>query len=130
MTDKSLLAEGDTTRLRPRFPNEQPGETCAPVFDVDAEAKTWEQEGSFVGSDGRPIRAYDDVVLLRDVLPENDPDAGYLAKAGSTGTVLSYSTKREGVAQLELYAWNTVVLGYEDQRFLKLHMTNEEKYPR
>ncbi len=116
--------------VRPRLADERPGETCAPVFDIDEQAASWEQEGSFAGADGRSVRAYDDVALLRDVLPENDVNAAYLAKAGSTGTILFFSTRPDGVAQIELNDWGSVVLAYEDQRYLKLHMTNEEKYPR
>ena len=131
MSDLSVEERGQESRLvRLRFADEQPGITCAPVFDVDAEAASWEQRGSFVGADGRSVRAYDDVVFLRDVLPENDLDAAYVAKAGSTGTILFFSTQPHGVAQVELNGWNAVVLAYEEQRFLKLHVTNEEKYPR
>jgi hypothetical protein len=118
--------------IRRRLADEWPGQTCAPVFDVKEHARSWKQEGAFDGADGRPVRAYDDVVLLRDVLPENDPNADFLARAGAIGTVLFFSNRPDGVAQIELdnAPWNAVVLAYEDQRFLKLHMTNEEKHPR
>jgi hypothetical protein len=104
--------------------------TCAPIFDVDMQTAAREQDGSFDDADGRLVRAYDDVVLLRDVLPENDADAAYVARAGSTGTVLFFSINPDGVAQIELNEWAPTVCVFEDQRFLKLHMTNEEKYPR
>ena len=101
------------------------------VFDLDAEAASWTQDGTFAGADGKSVHAYDDVVLLRDIKPENDPTSPYVVPAGTTGTVLFFSDRVDGVAQLELY-WDpkAVVLGYEDQRHLRLHMTNEEKYPR
>jgi hypothetical protein len=102
----------------------------APTFDLDQHATFWVQEGTFEGADGVAVRAYDDVVLLRPIRPENDPDPASLVPAGTTATVLFLSTKADGVAQLELN-WSSsraVVLGYEDQRFLRLHLTNEEKY--
>jgi len=120
----------DPRFVRPRGSNEQPGVTCAPIFDVDMQTAACEQHGSFDDADGRLVRAYDDVVLLRDVLPENDADAAYVARAGSTGTVLFFSINPDGVALIELNEWGPTVCVFEDQRFLKLHMTNEEKYPR
>ncbi|GEM_PF-1795505 len=101
------------------------------VFDLDVEAANWTQDGAFQDADGKAVRAYDDVVLLRAIAPENDPQAAYDVPVGTTGTVLFFSERPDGVAQLELY-WRpeAVVLGYEDQRYLRLHMTNEEKYPR
>ena len=126
----SSPVEWDPRFVRPRRADEQPGVTCAPIFDIDGQDAACEQDGSFDGADGRLVRAYDDVVLLRDVLPENDADAAYVPRAGSTGTVLFFSIRPDGVAQIELNEWGRVVIAYEDQRFLKLHMTNEEKYPR
>ncbi|MBC7669621.1 MAG: hypothetical protein H7236_14510 [Gemmatimonadaceae bacterium] len=101
------------------------------VFDIEKEAASWTQDGSFRGADGKPVRAYDDVVLLRDIVPENDPKSPYIVPAGTTGTILFFNERADGVAQPEL-DWDpvAVVLGYEDQRHLRLHMTNEEKYPR
>ena len=102
------------------------------VFNLDVEATSWTQDGTFCGADSRPVRAYDDVVLLRDIKPENDPASPYVVPAGTTGTVLFFSERVDGVAQIEL-DWlpdQAIVLGYEDQRFLRLHMTNEEKHPR
>jgi hypothetical protein len=133
MSGADSVQEGDHSGLvRTRRLDEELGVTCAPMFDVDDHVLAWKQEGWFQGADGRRIRAYDDVTLLRDVLPENDGNAAYLARAGSTGTVLFFSSRPDGVAQIELEfgPWNAVVLAYEDQRFVKLHMTNEEKYPR
>ena len=103
----------------------------APIFDVSEQALFWTQDGTFRGADGVAVRAYDDVVLLRDIKPENDPSAADVVPAGTTGTVLFFSTRSDGVAQLEL-SWRPrqVVIGYEDQRFLRLHMTNEQKYAR
>ncbi len=91
------------------------------VFDLDQEVRDWTQDGAFLGADGKPVRAYDDVVLLRDIAPENDPASPYVVPAGTTATVLFFSERAEGVAQLELN-WDTtaVVLGYEDQRYLRL----------
>jgi hypothetical protein len=120
--------------VRRRLANEKPGVTCAPLFDVKEQNHPSEQEGSFSGADGRAVRAYDDVVLLRDVMAENDTTAHYLACAGATGTILFFSRQTDGVALLELNfpppSQKPIVCVYEDQRFLKLHMTNEEKHPR
>jgi hypothetical protein len=90
------------------------------------------QEGAFTGSDGRSVRCYDDVVLSRTVPVDGgvrtDVDE---VPPGTVGTVLFYSTGPIGVAQLECYVGeDAFTFGYEELSKLKLHMTNEEKYPR
>jgi hypothetical protein len=90
------------------------------------------QEGAFTGSDGLSVRCYDDVVLSRTVPVDGgvrtDVDE---VPPGTVGTVLFYSTGPIGVAQLECYVGeDAFTFGYEELSKLKLHMTNEEKYPR
>jgi len=92
----------------------------------------WTQEGAFTGSDGRSVRCYDDVVLARTIPVDGgvrtDVDE---VPPGTVGTVLFYSTGPVGVAQLECYVGeDAFTFGYEELSKLKLHMTNEEKYPR
>ncbi len=92
----------------------------------------WTQEGAFTGSDGRSVRCYDDVVLSRTIPVDSgvrtDVDE---VPPGTVGTVLFYSTGPVGVAQLECYVGeDAFTFGYEELSKLKLHMTNEEKYPR
>lgn len=100
-----------------------------PIFDLTGELD-WKQEGAFDGADGRAVRAYDDVEFLRDAAVENDPNTIYPVKAGETGTVLMFVPGPDGLAQIELESRPSVVLAYEQLSFLRLHMTNEEKYPR
>lgn len=92
----------------------------------------WTQDGAFAGSDGRLVRCYDDVILSRAI----PVDGGVQTEvdevpSGTIGTVLFYSTGPIGVAQLECYVGEDgFTFGYEELSKLKLHMTNEEKYPR
>jgi len=96
----------------------------------------WRMEGSFQDPDGKSVRPYDDVVVsrpieiaggwLRDKVTETLP-------AGSIGTVLMFTAGPEGWTHLEMYRPESVGgfgFSYEKIEFLRLHMTNEEKYPR
>ncbi len=104
--------------------------TKSPVDQMAIEE--WTQEGAFGGADGRPVRCYDDVVLARPI----SVDGGVRTDveevpAGTICTVLFYSRGPVGVAQLECYVGEDgFTFGYEELARLKLHMTNEEKYPR
>ncbi len=92
----------------------------------------WTQDGTFAGSDGRPVRCYDDVILSRAI----PVDGGVRTDlnevpSGTIATVLFYSTGSIRLAQLECYVGeDAFTFGYEELSRLKLHMTNEEKYPR
>jgi hypothetical protein len=93
----------------------------------------WTQDGAFSGADGKSIRAYDDVALLREAPIESSQFETKLktAPAGTTGTVLFFTPGPDGVAQLELNLdAQGLCFAIEETRFLRLHMTNEEKYPR
>ncbi len=92
----------------------------------------WTQDGAFIGSDGRPVRCYDDVVLSRPIPVEGGVRTDVTeVPAGTTGTVLFYSRGPVGIAQLECdVGEDAFAFGYEELWRLKLHMTNEEKYPR
>ena len=92
----------------------------------------WTQDGAFVGSDGKPVRAYDDVVLERAVgVASQFGGPTKMAAANTTATVLFFTPGSNGVAELEVYHPDPGVhVGLEDIRFLRLHTTNEEKYPR
>ncbi len=93
-------------------------------------AERWDFDGTFVGADGRVVKACDDVEFLRDAAVENDPNTIYPVKAGETGTVIMFAPDPNGLAQIELEGRPSVVLAYERLSFLRLHMTTEEKYPR
>ena len=96
------------------------------------ESEEWTQDGAFAGSDGRSVRCYDDVILSRAIPVDGGvrTDASEVP-AGTIATVLFYSTGSVGVAQLECYVGDDAfTFGYEELSRLKLHMTNEEKYPR
>jgi len=90
------------------------------------------QEGSFLGSDGRYVRCYDDVKLVRPLAVRiSSGDRWATALSGATATVLSYTLGPKSVAQLECYVGEQeFAFGFEDLSHLKLHMTNEEKYAR
>ena len=98
----------------------------------DIESEEWTQDGSFIGSDGRPIRCYDDVVLSRSIPVEGGVRTELEdVPSGTIWTVLFYSTGPVGLAQLECYVGeDAFTFGYEELSKLKLHMTNEEKYAR
>lgn len=101
-----------------------------PVIDLSS-ADHWRQDGTFPDSDGAQVRAYDDVVLLKAALPENKGDAAHVIPVGTTATVLFHGGDAETPLQLEA-CWpeNSFCIAYALPRDVKLHMTNEEKYPR
>src|SRR5579871_4695385 len=88
----------------------------------------WVQEGAFADADGNSVRAYDDVMLTREIPVE----AGVRTQvasvpAGATGTVLFFVPGIDGVAELEIaVADNAFTFGIEETRRLRLHTTNEE----
>ena len=96
------------------------------------ESLIWQQDVSFVGTDGRDVRCYDDVVLARPLAVEDGVGTDVSeVPAGTVATVLFVIGDEKELAQLECYVGETAfTFGYEETRFLTLHMTNEEKYPR
>jgi len=96
------------------------------------ESEEWTQEGAFIGSDGRSVRCYDDIILSRAIPVDGGVRTAVGEVPGGTiATVLFYSTGPVGVAQLECYVGeDAFTFGYEELSRLKLHMTNEEKYAR
>jgi hypothetical protein len=92
----------------------------------------WRQDVSFVGADGRDVRCYDDVALARPLAVEGGVGTDVSeVPAGTIATVLFVIGDDKELAQLECYVGETAfTFGYEETRFLALHMTNEEKYPR
>ncbi len=95
-------------------------------------AEEWTQDGAFVGSDGRPVRCYDDIILSRAIpVDEGFGTDVQRVEEGTICTVLFYSLRPVGMAQLECYVGKGApIFGYEEISHLRLHMTNEEKYPR
>jgi hypothetical protein len=93
-------------------------------------AVEWTQDGSFEGTDGRPVRAYDDVVLFREI----EVEGGFKTNVetvpiGTIATVLFFTPGPDGIAQLECYVGEEgFTFGYCETNLLRLHMTNEEKY--
>lgn len=100
------------------------------VLDLSSTSR-WTQSGAFPDANGAPVRAYDDVRLLKSTLPENDPAAAYVIPAGTVGTVLFHCADATGVLQLELY-WpeGSFIFGYARPSDVRLHQTSEQKYPR
>lgn len=100
------------------------------INTVVLDAAKWTQDGAFQDADGRSVRAYDDVELLRPIPIENDPKSAYEVPAGTVGTVLFHSGD-QGPLEVELY-WpeGAFVFGYCMSTDVRLHQTSEEKYPR
>ena len=90
----------------------------------------WTQEGGFADADGTLVRCYDDVAVLEDVRLEPDGN-GHVSEiaAGSTGTVLFYSTGTPCWLELE-YELPGVISGVVKASKTRLATRNEEKYPR
>ena len=77
------------------------------------------------------MRACDDVVLLRETL--SDDDFGSRVQAGTIGTVIFHCGDATGLLQLEVYPQPEragVEIGYAHPMDVRLHQTNEQKYPR
>lgn len=91
----------------------------------------WTQDGTFLDADGVAVCAYDDVSLLKAIPIEGDESSDYRVPVGTIGTVLFHSGDTGGCLQLELY-WpeGSFVFGYCTPGDVRLHMTNEQKYPR
>jgi len=85
----------------------------------------------FPDAEGAAVRAYDDVVLLRPTLPDNDANADYVIPAGTIATVLFHGGDAETPLQLEAdWPKDGFCIAYSLPSDVKLHTTNEEKYPR
>ena len=96
-----------------------------------SDADRWTQDGTFPDVDGTPVRAYDDVILLEEIL--SDDDFGSQVPARTIGTVLFHCADAVGLLQLEVYPVperDGVDIGYARPRQVRLHQTNEQKYPR
>ena len=90
----------------------------------------WTQDGTFADSDGIRVRCYDDVALLKDT--DSEPDSnGFVITlpAGTSGTVLFFTTGEPCWLEIE-YETNGMVFGVVEASHTKLHLRNEEKYPR
>ena len=110
--------------------NNQP--TAVPHAAIDySDAERWTQDGDFPDVDGTRVRAYDDVVLLSETLSEDN--FGIRVPAGTVGTVLFHCGDADGLLQLEVYPEpirSGVDIGYARPSQVRLHQTNEKKYPR
>ena len=97
-----------------------------------AQAEEWTQDGGFVGSDGRWVRCYDDVILSRPLAVEGGVRTDVAeVPVGTICTVLFYSKGPVGMAQLECDVGDDgLAFGEEELSAVKLFKTNEEKYPR
>lgn len=91
----------------------------------------WRQDGTFLDIDGSSVRAYDDVLLLDEIAIEGDVEGAFVIPAGTVATVLFFQAEADGVAELECY-WpeNGFSFGFACTNRLRLHMANEQKYPR
>lgn len=88
--------------------------------------------GGFVDCGGKSVRAYDDIALLRSIpVSGGIPGDVFEVRAGAICTVLMYSQGVKPIAYLECGVGGSgFAFGFEELSRLKLHMTNEEKYPR
>ena len=94
-------------------------------------ADRWRQDGAFPDAEGAAVRAYDDVVLLKPALPENDFSAAYIIPAGTTATVLFHGGDAETPIQLEAdWPENSFCIAYALPADVQLHQTNEQKHAR
>ena len=78
------------------------------------------------------VRCYDDVVLTRELAVEGGVRTAVpTVPPGTIATVIFFQAGPPVTAQLECYVGeDAFTFGYEEMRFLRLHMTNEEKYGR
>ena len=106
--------------------------TSEPHASIDySDTARWTQDGDFPDVDGARVRAYDDVVLLSETLSEDD--FGIKVPAGTVGTVLFHCGDETGLIQLEVYPEPSrpgIDIGYTRPSQVRLHQTNEQKYPR
>ena len=104
----------------------------APYAAIDySDAERWTQDGDFPDVDGTRVRAYDDVILLRETLSEDG--FGIKVPAGTIATVLFHCGDGAGLLQLEVYPEperSGVDIGYARPSQVRLHQTNEQKYAR
>ena len=92
--------------------------------------QNWTQEGTFGDSEGTRVRCYDDVALLE--VTSSEPDGnGYaiVLPEGTSGTVLFFTTGEPCWLEIE-YNVHGIVFGVVEALKTKLHLRNEEKYPR
>ena len=99
---------------------------------IDSGSSDWSETATFIGADGRVVRCMDDVITSREVEVSDGVRTDVsVVPAGTVGTVLFVSMSNPQAAQLELYVGeDAFTFGHEEARFLRLHMTNEEKYAR
>ncbi|GHH13592.1 hypothetical protein GCM10008023_14190 [Sphingomonas glacialis] len=97
------------------------------LADVQQE---WSQDGTFADADGTLVRCYDDVAVLEHARSEPDGNGHHCEiAAGSTGTVLFYSTGDQCWLELE-YELPGRIFGVVEASKTRLALRNEEKYPR
>ena len=103
-----------------------------PVISARSAPGEWTQDGAFAGSEGRLVRCYDDVVLLRSIaVSGGTAGRSVTMPAGTIGTVLFYSTGATPMAELEFrLEGHGIAFGQAGLMHLRLHQTNEQKYPR
>jgi len=90
----------------------------------------WTQEGTFADGDGNHVRCYDDVALLEAADSEPDGKGVVITlPEGATGTVLFFTIGDPCWLELE-YETPGMVFGVVEASKTKLHLRNEEKYPR
>lgn len=92
--------------------------------------QVWTQDGTFKDAAGIDVRCYDDIALLEDTGSEPDGNGSIISlPAGTTGTVLFFTTGDPCWLQIE-YEADGAVFGVAEARKTKLHLRNDEKYPR
>ena len=90
----------------------------------------WTQDGTFADAEGSRVRCYDDVALLEPTGSEPDGKGSVIMlPEGTSGTVLFFTTGEPCWLQIE-YETEGVVFGQVEASKVRLHLRNEEKYPR
>jgi hypothetical protein len=90
----------------------------------------WTQEGTFDDANGVAVRCYDDAALLEEAGSTPDDEGSVIIlPAGTSGTVLFFTTGDPCWLELE-YETDGMVFGVVEASKTKLHLRNEEKYPR
>ena len=94
------------------------------------EVRAWSQDGTFEDAFGTAVHAYDDIALLEDWGSQPDSKGSIIPlPKGTSGTVLFYTEDKPSILHIE---WEVpgAVFGVVEAAKTKLHLRNEEKYPR
>jgi len=91
----------------------------------------WTQDGTFVASDGKSVRAYDDVFIVEPVAVRGQGRGGPrdVVPSGSQATVLFFTADDPVELDLECYVEDGFCFAQTTAANVRFAMSNEEKYP-